>query len=297
MRNKTILTWGLSIFMLFLLIFIVFIDEKNNEFILEDDERIIDNATQVENKDTLKGKVMVSFGDSVTEFGDYTDVISRRTRMTVYNIGFGGTRMAHHTSTDYDPFSFSYLVKSIVNNDFNEQQSLIDKDNPFSPRFKLHFKNLKEIDFSNVDFISVFLGTNDYMGTKYGGVVPLGNETDSTRDTFYGGINVAVEILKEAYPNIEVIFVTPTWRMNNEQLGGGSAEENPNEDGYYLIEYVDALIDRGEYYNIPTLDLYRESGINKETQSIYLADDVHPNDEGFKHIGNMISDFIISYYK
>ncbi|MFL2118548.1 SGNH/GDSL hydrolase family protein [Marinilactibacillus psychrotolerans] len=240
---------------------------------------------------------MVFFGDSVTEFGNYPDIVAVNTGMTVHNIGLGGTRLSHHTDPYYDNFSLSKLIEAITNDDVSEQvETLEDENNTFSPKFKLHFNDLMEINFEEVDFISIFLGTNDYMGTIYGGNVPLGNESDTTRETFYGGINVAVDTLKENFPDVEIVFVTPTWRTNNEQLGGGSAEENANSSGYYLVDYVDALINRGDHYNIPTLDLYRESDINEETESKYLADDVHPNDEGFEHLGNLIGDFMIETY-
>ena len=155
-----------------------------------------------EQKDNLKNKVMVAFGDSVTEFGKYPDIVSNNTKMKVYNIGFGGTRIAHHTDDYYDRFSLTRLLDAIETGDFGDQENAVASDNnSVSPKFKLHFKNLKNIDFTKVDFISIFLGTNDYMGTR-DGIVPVGDIEDTTRETFNGGINYAVNKIREINPDI-----------------------------------------------------------------------------------------------
>lgn len=252
-------------------------------------------SANAEEQDILNGKTMVAFGDSVTEFGNYPAIIAKNTGMTVHNMGFKGTRLAYHPYSAYDEFSLTKLVDAIVSQDFNEQDKAIQEDRNYSTAFKEHFEQLKNIDFNTVDLVSVLIGTNDYMGNQ-AGVVSLGTPTDNTRETFYGAINYFVQTMQENYPHLELVFITPTWRMNHENLGGKSAAVQPNARENYLIEFVDVIMERGDYYDIPTLDLYRTSGLNEENHATFFEDHVHPNADGFELIGNTVTHFLIDTY-
>lgn len=248
-----------------------------------------------EEQTILQGKTLVAFGDSVTEFGNYPDIIAKNTGMSVQNMGFKGTRLAYHPYAAYEPFSLTNLIDAVITRNFSVQDIAIQEDRNYSPAFKQHYEELKTIDFNQVDIVSVFIGTNDYMG-NHAAVVPLGTPTDTTRETFYGAINYFVNTMQKAYPDVELVFVTPTWRMNHEELGGASATNQPNARGNYLIEFVDAIIERGNYYDISTLDLYRTSGLSEENHSTFFIDHVHPSKKGYELIGNNISQFLIAAY-
>src|SRR5699024_12729466 len=77
---------------------------------------------------------------------------------------------------------------------------------------------------------------------------------------------------------------------------GESAAVQPNARENYLIEFVDVIIERGHHYGIPTLDLYRTSGLNEENHATFFEDHVHPNDQGFELIGNTVTHFLIDTY-
>lgn len=248
-----------------------------------------------EGQDILAGKTMVAFGDSVTEFGNYPEIVGKNTGMTVHNMGFKGTRVAYHPHSAYDSFSLTKLVDAIVTRNFSEQDAAIQEDRNYTPAFKAHYDHLKTIDFNAIDLVSILIGTNDYMG-NHAGVVSLGEPTDNTRETFYGAINYLISSLQENYPQLELVLITPTWRMNHEEFGGQSAEIQPNARENYLIDFVDVLNERGDYYNIPTLDLYRTSGLTEENHATFFEDHVHPNSQGFELIGNTISHFLIETY-
>lgn len=238
----------------------------------------------------LQDKVLVAFGDSVTEFGNYPDVIAKNSGLTVYNVGFGGTRMAYHTNSNYDAFSMTKLVDAIVSGDYSEQEEANAETG-----YTTTFENLKNIDFNNVNIITIMYGTNDYMGGTEG-AVPLGTRDDSTRETFNGAMNYIVKSISEAYPEIEIVFITPTWRMNAEQFGGGGVDTQPNPEGIYMEEYVDAIIEFANNKYLPVLDLFRSSGIKEDSKEVYLSDTVHPTYEGYELIGNKISVFLNATY-
>lgn len=248
-----------------------------------------------EEQTILQGKVMVAFGDSVTEFGNYPDIIAQNTGMSVQNMGFKGTRLAYHPYAAYEPFSLTNLIDAVISRDFSVQDRAIQEDRNYTPAFKQHYEDLKNIDFNQVDIVTVLIGTNDYMGNT-ADVVPLGSADDTTRETFYGAINYFVNTMQTAFPEVDLVFVTPTWRMNHEELGGASATIQPNARNNFLSEFVDALVERGEFYSIPTLDLYRTSGLSEENHANYFIDEVHPNSNGYELIGNTISQFLIETY-
>ena len=272
-----------------------------NHFNSDTTTQAIPNHTQptasanLEEQSILSGKTMVTFGDSVTEFGHYPTVIAENTGMTVHNLGFKGTRIAHHPYSSYDEFSPTKLVGAIISRDFSEQDIAIQEDRNYSKAFIDHYEHLKKIDFNNVDIVSLLIGTNDYMGNG-AGVVSLGNTTDQTRETFTGAINYFVTEMKEGFPHLDLVLITPTWRMNHEDFGGQSAAIQPNARGNYLIEFVDTILERGDHYNISTLDLYRTSGLNEDNHEDFFVDHVHPNEQGYELIGNTISHFLIDTY-
>ena len=272
-----------------------------NHFNSDTTPQAISNHTQptasanLEEQSILSGKTMVTFGDSVTEFGHYPTVIAENTGMTVHNLGFKGTRIAHHPYSSYDEFSPTKLVDAIISRDFSEQDIAMQEDRNYSKAFIDHYEHLKKIDFNNVDIVSLLIGTNDYMGNG-AGVVSLGNTTDQTRETFTGAINYFVTEMKEGFPHLDLVLITPTWRMNHEDFGGQSAAIQPNARGNYLSEFVDTILERGDHYNISTLDLYRTSGLNEDNHEDFFVDHVHPNEQGYELIGNTISHFLIDTY-
>ena len=80
-----------------------------------------DTIGEIKTYTPLKGKTIANFGDSI--FGnrrppnDVSTALAEITGATVYNLGFGGCRMAKH-DTNWDPFSMYRLADSIATNDF-----------------------------------------------------------------------------------------------------------------------------------------------------------------------------------
>jgi len=282
-----------ALLLIAVLMFIGFFSHQQTESITEPTSTTV--SANPEEHDILAGQTMVAFGDSVTEFGHYPTIIAQSIGMTVHNMGFKGTRLAYHPHSAYDEFSPTELAEAIITEDFSEQDAAIQEDRNYTQAFIAHYEQLKNINFNEVDIVSLLIGANDYMGNQ-AGVVSLGQPTDRTRETFIGSLNVFVNTFQEAYPHLEFVLITPTWRMNHEDLGGESAATQPNARGDYLIEFADAIIERGEHYNIPTLDLYRTSGLNEDNHADFFVDHVHPNEQGYELIGNTISQFLIETY-
>lgn len=244
------------------------------------------------NLSNLAGKKVVCLGDSITEFGNYPQIVSIRTGATVYNCGFGGTRLANHGEPNYDAFSTAKVVESIVSGNW----SLQDSANT-TTGYTTTYTTLKGLDFNNIDYVVIFAGTNDWAGTDTYGSVQLGEDTDTTRTTFKGAVYHIVKTLLEAFPHLKISFVTPIWRSRIVSGDGQDSDNFPNRDGVMLLDFVDAMKTMGNKNHIPVFDFYRNSGINKFNEARYLVDGVHPTDPvGYQHVGNKISVFLTSNF-
>ena len=243
----------------------------------------------------IAGKNIVHFGDSLTEFGTYHSLLSSSSGANTTSVGFGGCRMANvppeHFRYKYNEMSMVSVSESIKNNDYTAlevaAQSLKTNDNDDNTQ---QVARLKNIDFSQVDYITIMYGTNDYTS-----LVPLGEKESTNVEEFNGAINKVVENILTTYPHIKVLFLTPTWRARMDNGDGKESDTNANKNGNYLINYVDAILDRANKFKLPSYDLYRNSGINRFTTNHYQTDGLHLTNKGdeiiARTIGSQLSKF------
>ena len=236
---------------------------------------------------SFEGKTIVCFGDSITENGDYPARIASKTGANVISIGFGGCRMTTYGASSYSELCMSRLSNTIKTEDYTAfDTAILDLKNNFADDNTAQANRLKAIDFSMVDYITIFFGTNDY-----GGNMPIGTNTDNDETTFKGAINMVVNNLLTAYPNLKIMFISPFWRATyTGVVEPVDSDTYANPLGNLLVDYVDALIDRTHAHHLPVLDLYRESGINKYNYTHYLADGLHPKTEiGYEYVAQKIT--------
>lgn len=138
----------------------------------------------------------------------------------------------------------------------------------------------------DVDLITIMGGLND-SGFE------LGEFNDDNIDTLYGALKEFYEDLIEIYPCTPIGVITSTPRANS------WGENGPD------VAVIDAVLQVAHNYSLPTLDLYRYSGLrpwnddnNKEFFSSSgnpKGDGVHLNDNGQKLIAVKIAAFIEDY--
>ena len=164
----------------------------------------------------------------------------------------------------------------------------------------------------DVDAIIIFIGTNDFNGSR-----PLGEwfeegTVEVNRDgvmtslrhrtpvmegnTVRSDINIFMSFLKHNYPTKQVILLTPihrgfsTFGPQNIQ----PEESFPNRLGYYFSEYADVVKEAGNVWGIPVIDLNSLSGLNPmvEEQVVYFSnpetDKLHPNGKGHERIARTL---------
>ena len=141
----------------------------------------------------LQGKKINFLGDSITEgYGvscaqaRYPDRIAAKYGAICRNYGISGTRIARQHTPSEDP------------------------------RHDLDFPSrVAEMD-PDADIVVVFGGTNDYGH----GDAPIGQPSDRTCDTFWGGLHVLYRSLIEKYPAAKIVILTPLHRLNEDNPCG-----------------------------------------------------------------------------
>lgn len=217
----------------------------------------------------LEGKKVNFLGDSITAGVGvsnpehiFLNILKRTAGLKeVRNYGISGTRYAIQKGTEYRP-----------------KDSCADV-NSFAERFE-------QMD-DDADIIVVFGGTNDYGH----GDAPLGTFSDRTPDTFYGACHYLYSNLIRKYLGKTVIVMTPLHRCNELSVAG----ERKIGGNAPLKRYVDIIREVAEYYSLPVLDLFANSGIQPEIEEIrnrFMPDGLHPNDLGHEILVNKLEGFL-----
>ena len=215
----------------------------------------------------IQGKKVIFLGDSITEGvgvsdpqNKYTEVFAKATGAIVCNYGVSGTRIA-------------------------KQKSVFFKEYPAGERDFL-LRTDEDIKEDSADLIVVFGGTNDFGH----GDAPMGAIEDRDPYTFYGAMHLLINKLAEKLPEARIVFMTPLHRDNEDApYNSHGVRVQP------LKDYVNAMREVCEFYSIPVLDLYRDSGLQPAIEiykKLYMPDGLHPSDKGALRIASMLAEFV-----
>lgn len=136
------------------------------------------------------------------------------------------------------------------------------------------------------DVITVFGGVNDYRHNA-----TLGTMDSRDHSTFYGALHTICKGLYDLYPNCRYGFFTPLRFYDNKSLHG----ELGNAKSHKFIDYVNAIKEVCDYYEVPVLDLYNIVKLTSYETSVrerLMPDGVHPNEEGHEIISTKIQLFL-----
>lgn len=211
----------------------------------------------------LQGTKINFLGDSITHGSGtsgpdkkFTMLIEKEYGAICQNYGIGGTRIARQRVSSESEYDRDYVSR------------------------------VPEMD-ADADVVVVFGGTNDFGH----GDAAIGSFSDSTPYTFYGALHCLYTALIEKYPNVPIVVLTPLHRANENNPCG---DNKPAPVGT-LKEYVNIIREVAEYYSLPVLDLFAESGLQPAIPLIrekYMPDGLHPNDAGHEILANKISCFL-----
>lgn len=250
-------------------------------------------------KDEEKTAVrIVMMGDSALgECRDETSVVARLSTMlgeSVFNGALGGTGMSYmdsekHLSSLNECLSMVSFSKAIASDDFGVQQTARIRES-MTFYFEETINELEKIDFESVEVLVIGHGVNDYHAG-----VPIYNEEDPyDAYTFTGAIRSSVEILKEKYPDMRIILMTPTYTWYPYHDLPEMTCEEYDLGGGVLEDYVNAEIELAETLGVEVIDNYHDFYPHEEWSDWerYTNDGLHPNEAGRELIAQRIYEYL-----
>ena len=167
---------------------------------------------------------------------------------------------------------------------------------------------------ADVDAILIMAGTNDYnQGICIGSWYEYGDTTVEAAygylkrpeyryyrklsydpNTFCGRINIAMRLIKQLYPDKQVILLTPIHRAF---FDGGDKNLQPDENianrgGLYQEAYVQCVKEAANVWAVPVIDTNAISGffplINGTLYYHNEKDLLHPNDAGHQRLATTL---------
>ena len=238
-------------------------------------------------KPLLSGRKVVVFGDSIIGMSrDQTSVPAYAAAYTgaeVYNVGFGGCRMAVHPTAGYAAFSMWALADAVASGDYSSQDEQAPSGADYFPE---QLALLKSINFNDVDMIVIHYGTNDFAAN-----VTIDNATDDDDTaTLCGALRYSLRKLMAAFPKIRIFVSVPIYR----KWDSTGAETYTNSNGKKLPDFCEALVGVASEFNLPVIDGYKSLGVNTINDAAFSSDGTHLNQHGRRAFGELIGGKLIS---
>jgi len=247
---------------------------------------------------------IVFLGDSIVGNMDHevsiTGVLEERLGKTVFNGGLGGSCMSYNNEEVFESdsnaqWSMVKLAQAIYAEDFSSQLAAVtyaEKYRSVNMQILDYFYDrimqLSRIDFSQTEVLLIEHGTNDYN---------CGQKLESATDpmdpmTFAGALRRSLSLLREKYPDLRIILVSPIYC----EIEGDGLYTCLETDfgGGTLDAYVQKEKEIAQEYGVEWIDMFYESGIWEDNLANYLYDGLHPSAEGILLLGNLIADYLES---
>jgi len=201
---------------------------------------------------TWKGKKWCAIGDSITiRQGNYVSTVANALGLEATNLGISGANAGRIrlSISGEDDTSPDYTPE--------RKQAVID-----------------------ADLITIYGFANDY----YPGAPALGDLYDSKPGTYAYNVKALIEEVLTLNPTARIVIIGchNIWDYYRPDI------YQPVNGDNNIADYIDMLDDIANYYGLPFIDMYHDSGINEFSASVYLADGCHPTPAGYERISEII---------
>ena len=187
--------------------------------------RIDEDVQNLKSGKKWQGKTIVAFGDSITHFigsdnKTYSEHLAELTGANVINCGIGGStyrqRATPEDSTTNENTARAALdivnmVKAAITQNFTAQvnaAALITTHQPYTLDYEVQVNNLVGVDWSKVDAVIFFGGTNDFANVGH----LLGEDNSTNLGETKGALNYILTEFCKTYPKVKINFLTPIVR-------------------------------------------------------------------------------------
>lgn len=194
---------------------------------------------------------VVVLGDSIIgkerEEGTIHEYFEEYSGLSMLNAAFGGNcasmgENSYRYSYYEESLSLCRLAEAVCYKDFAVQKADLAASQTKAEYFEEVLAGLAAGDLDQTDILLLEFGVNDYTA---------GRRLDNPEDRFdvytYGGaLRYAIELFREAYPNLEIILVTPAYchidgyeNCLEEDFGGGTLDQYADMEKEIAAEYGD----------------------------------------------------------
>ena len=213
-------------------------------------EKIIPSSVYEQSR--WKGKKWCAIGDSITiRYGNYVDTVAKALGLEATNLGISGA--------DARRMRLSFSGEDVTHIDYTPErrQAVID-----------------------ADIITIYGFANDY----YPGAPAIGDLYNSAEGTYAYNVKALIEAVLELNPTAKIVIIGchNIWDYYRPDIYEPVTGENR------IADYIDMLDEIANYYGLPFIDMYHDSGINEFSAPYFLADGCHPTPAGYERISEIL---------
>ena len=231
------------------------------------------------------------FADDRNSDKNVCNLFAKNSGATVYNCSIPGSYMAaqnnpYDNSNAMDAFSFSYLADYFAagNKDMVEQAYSTMGTVPAD--IKSAMNELDKIDFTKVDVIYVMYDASDYLD---GSMVYHDEILDEPR-YFTGSLTGGIAKIREAYPWIRIIVMSPTYAFAIDENGEYvSSDKQKNVWNVSLSLYFMKQFETAYREQVTFVDNFYGC-IHEDIAKDYLTDNLHLNQAGREKVAQKMLD-------
>lgn len=230
------------------------------------------------------------FADDRNDPDNLANMIASMTGATVYNCSIAKSSLASlpPETPISDPahyFHFYWLCLLASGDESIAQaylEALEDLKDQAPPEAREVYDTIKSIDFSTVDVITIMYDASDYLG----GHTVFMEDNRTSIDTFSGSLEAGLQGLKDTYPHIRIIVLSPPYAYSDklDDKGNYISSElqfySPAQSGLY--NYILSQCLSCGRKAVTFVDLY--STITGANADQYLTDHLHLNKDGRKKV-------------
>lgn len=247
-------------------------------------------------KSKYQGKKIVCFGDSITacvadqDNSNWCMYLKNATGVVAINQGYWSARLAYADDAPavVNSFALYKLIDAVISGDWSDQDIIYETSGYEGHAAQLD--KLKQIDFSEIDFVSIALGTNDLASETPFEISGQPLSVESVN----GALRYCISKLLTNFPHLQIFIMTPVYRFTP------STGEDVLYGGRGIQDFVDDYKELGAELRIPVCNMFNDIGVNKWNREYYWGenggDGLHPIATMKRVMGNKVAGFLISTY-
>ena len=221
------------------------------------------------------------FADDRNEKTNICNLFAQSYGATVYNCSIPGSYMAamENPFSIYNPmdaFSFPYLADYFTTGNKDMVKQAYESMDSVPEDLKAAMDELDQIDFEKVDVIYIMYDGSDYLD---GSMVYHDEILDEPR-YFTGALTSGVNKIREAYPWIRIIVMSPTYAFAIDENGEYiSSDKQKNVWNVSLSLYFIKQFETAYREQLTFVDNFYGC-IHEDNAKEYLTDNLHLNQAG-----------------